>query len=439
MLSMLAATQLYAQIQVTTNHSINAFDFPDVPLPATNDAATGAKFTLVAGRVDPNSRGLVALHDGRLPVDEDQPSENFFLTAGSQRGLLQIDLGESIAVQQVTSYSWHTSTRAAQVFTLYGASGEEKSLNHKLTLDSHPVEQGWTKIASVDSRNGRRPGGQHAVSITNTDKALGQFRYLLFDLSPTEIADAFGNTFFCEIDVIDAAGPRPERISLPKTNALTYASVDNKFQYSIDTTNAPELQDWTQTELVPVIQLWYPKIVKLLESPGYEAPTKVMFRYQEDRLMRGIPAYASRSTITMNQNWFRNELKREARGAVVHEMVHVVQGYPNGRRAGQQSVPGWIVEGIPDYIRWFLYEPETRGAQIRNRDLSKIHHDDSYRVSGNFLDYLTRKHDAAIVSKLNACVRQGKYSEFFWNDVLGKSATELEKEWKGELLEAPKP
>jgi hypothetical protein len=24
--------------------------------------------------------------------------------------------------------------------------------------------------------------------------------------------------------------------------------------------------------------------------------------------------------------------------------------------------PGWLVEGIPDYIRWFQYEPQSHGA-----------------------------------------------------------------------------
>jgi hypothetical protein len=27
-----------------------------------------------------------------------------------------------------------------------------------------------------------------------------------------------------------------------------------------------------------------------------------------------------------------------------------------------KRTPGWVVEGIPDYIRWFLYEPQSHGA-----------------------------------------------------------------------------
>jgi hypothetical protein len=41
------------------------------------------------------------------------------------------------------------------------------------------------------------------VSISDTDGALGKYRYLLFDVSSTENDDDFGNTFYSEIDVIE--------------------------------------------------------------------------------------------------------------------------------------------------------------------------------------------------------------------------------------------
>ena len=46
------------------------------------------------------------------------------------------------------------------------------------------------------------PGGQYGVSVTNSSGALGKFRYLLFDVVPTETDDPWGNTFFSEIDVV---------------------------------------------------------------------------------------------------------------------------------------------------------------------------------------------------------------------------------------------
>lgn len=105
-------------------------------------------------------------------------------------------------------------------------------------------------------------------------------------------------------------------------------------------------------------------------------------------------AYASGSTISMNAEWFRGQLNGEARGAVVHEMVHIVQGYPGRGRRVRNVVapPGWIVEGIPDYIRWFLYEPHTKGAQLSPQALAGALHDASYRTSANFIDWVIRQH-----------------------------------------------
>ena len=70
--------------------------------------------------------------------------------------------------------------------------------------------------------------------------------------------------------------------------------------------------------------------------------------------------------VTCAAEWFRRNLEGEAKGAVVHELVHVVQQYGRARRNNPDATrpPGWLVEGIPDYIRWFLYEPQSRGAEI---------------------------------------------------------------------------
>ena len=93
-------------------------------------------------------------------------------------------------------------------------------------------------------------------------------------------------------------------------------------------------------------------------------------------------------------------------------------------------MPGWLVEGIPDYIRWFLYEPQTRGAEITARNLSRAKYDASYRVTGNFLNWVAGKYDKDIVRKLNAAGRAAKYSEHLWKEYTGKTAQELGDEWK---------
>src|SRR6266568_5107042 len=50
-------------------------------------------------------------------------------------------------------------------------------------------------------------------------------------------------------------------------------TVDGKDTITFDTSAAPELAGWMKQKLAPVLVQWYPKIVALLPSPGFTAPT----------------------------------------------------------------------------------------------------------------------------------------------------------------------
>src|SRR5262245_51293888 len=56
----------------------SAFKFERVPAPATDDAASKAKFSIVDGIRDANSAEIAALNDGKLPGEPDEPEANFF-------------------------------------------------------------------------------------------------------------------------------------------------------------------------------------------------------------------------------------------------------------------------------------------------------------------------------------------------------------------------
>src|SRR5439155_23615830 len=127
-------------------------------------------------------------------------------------------------------------------------------------------------------------------------------------------------------------------------------------------------------------------------------------------------------------------------GALLDEEVHVIQQYGSARRNNPHAtrLPGWLTEGIPDYIRWFLYEPQSHGADLvwmRARRNFTPRYDGGYRVSANFLDWVTEKYDKQIVQKLNASARQGKYSVEIWKDSTGKALAELGEEWKQGIQE----
>ncbi len=205
-------------------------------------------------------------------------------------------------------------------------------------------------------------------------------------------------------------------------------SADGKYSATIDTADAPDLTEWAHHELAPVVKEWYPKLVEMLPSDGYEAPKKFSIKFDKD--MQGV-AYTQGTDIHCAAPWYRNELKREGKGSIVHEMVHVVQQYGHKRHATQ--APGWLVEGIPDYIRWYLFEPESHGADINKRSLARAHFDGSYRVSANFLNYVVTKYDKDLIKKLNAPLREGAYNSTIWKALTGKTVDELNDEWKESL------
>ncbi len=431
-----------AEVQIAVGHQASedagpGFRFREVPPPARNDAATDARFVLVSGRADPNGGPLSVLHDGQVPREEDEPARNFFCAAGTAGGRLWIDLGRPVEIQQVHTYSWHPNTRGPQVYTLYAHAANPIGSNSPPGPETDLEGSGWRRIARVDTRPKAGPGGgQYGVSISDSSGALGLYRCLLFELARTEDADPFGNTFYSEIDVIDRAGPAPlpvagDPAASPGAREIIRTE-SGQHQIVIDTTAAPDLTDWARRELAPVVREWYPKIVGMLPSDGYAAPARVTIYFLSD--MDGV-ASTSGTRIRCAANWFRRNLDGEAKGAVVHELVHVVQDYGRARRTGPASMapPGWLVEGIADYIRWFQYEPQSKGAEITARNLSRARYDGNYRVSANFLNWVVEKHRPEIIRQLNAAMREGRYRDDLWATLTGHTLSDLGAAWKQDL------
>ncbi|HEX2999411.1 MAG TPA: hypothetical protein VHR86_04155, partial [Armatimonadota bacterium] len=184
------------------------FNFKNLPKPARNDAATTAQFTLVDGRQDPNGENIDKLHDGQIPRQEDQPQRNFFFAQGTDGGRILVDLGKATSLKQVNSYSCHPGSRGPQVYNLFASDGQAGNFNPQPKKDTDPEKCGWKLIAKVDTHTSPgEPGGTHGASISSSSGAIGNYRYLLFDIYQTENSDSFGNTFYSEIDVIEQNGP----------------------------------------------------------------------------------------------------------------------------------------------------------------------------------------------------------------------------------------
>lgn len=201
---------------------------------------------------------------------------------------------------------------------------------------------------------------------------------------------------------------------------------EGRYRFSVDTTQAPDLTPWVQGKLIPVLKEWYPKIVEMLPGKEFKAPTT--FSIVFDPKYTGVAATMG-TTVVCDPAWYRKELEREGLGSVVHELVHVVQQY------GRQRVPGWLTEGVADYIRWYLYEPQSKGCEIPPAAADRVRHDQSYRVTANFLHWVIDNHNKHLVKELNGALREGRYAPALWTEWTTQDLDTLAAAWKTSLAE----
>ncbi len=193
----------------------------------------------------------------------------------------------------------------------------------------------------------------------------------------------------------------------------------------IDVTDSPESRAWAERAR-DLAREWFPLVCQLLATEQYTPPKTLRLVFK-----KGIsaPAYASGSEITINADWIQQH--PDDFGMVIHEMTHVIQSYPGGRRGEK---PGWLVEGIADYIRWWRYEPEAPRTPINPQ---KASYRDSYRTTAAFLAWVVGKYDRRLVSNLDRALRTRAYSDELFQKATGKSLDQLWTEFVATLPKTP--
>jgi hypothetical protein len=188
-------------------------------------------------------------------------------------------------------------------------------------------------------------------------------------------------------------------------------------EFVVNVADAPELKDWAE-KTARICERAYPMINEELRSDGYKPPHRVTMTLRSN--YNGV-AMTGGGRITGSVQYFKTHPADV--GAMVHETVHVVQRYRT------RNNPGWLVEGIADYIRFFKYEP----GKLRPLNPDRARYNGSYRVTAAFLAFLTDKYDREIVRKLNQAMRDGEYKDELFKQLTGKPLAELNKEWQASL------
>ena len=140
-----------------------------------------------------------------------------------------------------------------------------------------------------------------------------------------------------------------------------------------------------------LVEEWYPRLVREFGHPGAPAPQPEIHLYFQN--MEGV-AHAANGAIHISADWVTRKSPTDY-GMVVHELFHLVQAYRGGGE-------GWLTEGMADYVRHRLFEPQV---PLPPPDPAKASYRDAYKTTARFLIWCEEKWPG-LVAKLNQASRQ---------------------------------
>lgn len=188
----------------------------------------------------------------------------------------------------------------------------------------------------------------------------------------------------------------------------------------MDTSKAPDLAPWAKGEAKLMVK-WYPKITKILGAPAPRITVHVVF----DPAYNGVAATGGHD-ITVSPTYLRAHM--DDKGFLIHELVHVVQGYP-------QYHPVWLVEGIADYVRFGFYEPKTYLYPPKPTSS----YTNSYRVTARFLIWLKNRYGVKYIAHISQALKADTYTPAIWSDKTNESLDQLWSDYEAHPSIGQKP
>ena len=157
--------------------------------------------------------------------------------------------------------------------------------------------------------------------------------------------------------------------------------------------------------------LFFEVYPRLAERFNAGAPRTVEFSIGPANFIAG----ASGNEVRYQTEWLLDH--PEDYDVVVHEVIHIVQSYT--------TAPGWLTEGIADYVRdqygvnngaagWSLQMPGAGSSYT-----------DGYGTTGRFLLWLEARYAIEFVDMLDTALRGGSYVPQLWISYTGKTVDQL--------------
>jgi hypothetical protein len=165
------------------------------------------------------------------------------------------------------------------------------------------------------------------------------------------------------------------------------------------------------------------KVYPLLKKE-YNDTAATTVNFEIDTAYKGVAA-AGGGRIVYNPAYFRK--KPGDIDVVTHEVMHVVQNYGGRRRSGGARGPGWLTEGIADFVR-YKFGVDNPGAGWTLPEFKPDQsYTNSYRITARFLVWLENRGNKDLVKKLDASLRARTYTDDIWKKETGKT---LDEQWK---------
>lgn len=157
----------------------------------------------------------------------------------------------------------------------------------------------------------------------------------------------------------------------------------------------------------------YPTLVKTYNK---NSPDTV--RFVIDPTYNGVAA-TSNGRVVFSSKYMTN--KPGDIDVVTHEVMHIVQGY-----GGRSGMPGWLTEGIADYVRYEYGVANPAGGWSLPKFSESHSYTNSYRISARFLVWLENSGHKGLVKKLDQAGRDRTYQQgALWKTLTGKTVDEL--------------
>jgi len=167
----------------------------------------------------------------------------------------------------------------------------------------------------------------------------------------------------------------------------------------------------TKQKMIDAFFAVYPQQVKRFNQT---AQKKVVFII--DPAYTGVAA-TSGGVVRYNPKWMKDH--PEDIDVVTHEAMHIVQDY--GRGGG----PGWLTEGIADYVRYAYGVNNINGKWILYDYKEGQSYQNSYRITARFLVWCEQAGFTTLVDQLDKASRDHVYTPEIWKKVTGKTLDEL--------------